>query len=277
MSFRSRLFLWSWLWWGSDMFWMNVLLSVLLIWWYWRKRCPWRLLIARISRSYRAVLLLFWLIFVHYSLSLFLLILMFDNNLNLLFWGHAKYFPFSLFSLAGLFGVINRLPLIAQITIVLNLLQLYGTAACLHFIRLLLEPSLSNVPIPAITGLDILPCPNRILLDSSSHNVWRLIFIFMLMIIFIVAITQYLLLFNFNGVFLLLKLPVIFFLIKRFIIDGPQSWILLLLSFGDSHFFLRRGELAVWSLRCDVRHIVFGLSVRGWQYVLLSLVSAPTL
>ena len=122
MSFRSWLFLWSWFWWSSYMFWMDILLSVFFIWRNWRKRCSRGLVITGISWSYCAMLLLFWLIFVCYGLSLFLLIFMFDNNFDLLFWRHTKYFPFNLFSWAWLFLIIDWLSLVTQITIVLNLL-----------------------------------------------------------------------------------------------------------------------------------------------------------
>ena len=89
MCFGSRLFLGSRLRWSSNMFWMNIFLSVFFIWRNWRKWCSRWLLITRIPWSYGAMLPLFRLIFIYYGLSLFLLIFMFDNNLDLVFWRHA--------------------------------------------------------------------------------------------------------------------------------------------------------------------------------------------
>jgi hypothetical protein len=43
------------------------------------------------------------------------------------------------------------------------------------------------------------------------------------MIVFIVTLTQYLLLFNLNRLFVFLKLPVVIFLVKGIIVDRPQS------------------------------------------------------
>ena len=89
MCFWSRLFLGSWLWWSSNMFWIDIFLSIFFIWRNRRKRCPRRLLITRISRSYGTMLPLFRLIFIYNGLSLFRLVFMFDNNLDLLFRRHT--------------------------------------------------------------------------------------------------------------------------------------------------------------------------------------------
>ena len=277
-SFRGRLFLWSRFWRRPDMLWMNIFLSIFFIWWYWRKWCSRRLLIAWISRSNCAVLFLFWPIFINYCLCLFLLILVFDNNLDLLFWRNTKSFSFNFFPLTWLFRIINWLSFIAQITIVLHLLELNGTATSLHFVRLWLKASLSwdNVPVSTITGFNILSSTNRIFLNSPPHNIWRLVFILMIIIIFF-AVSQYLLLLYFNRIIFILKLSIFFFFIEWIIINWSQPWVLLLLCLWIANFLLRRSVLAVRSLRCYIGHVVLGLCVRWWQHVLFSLVSASTL